>query len=53
LQVPPSLEGAELIEQRLLEENYEEVFSLFTTLHDIDILYIFYIPQVNFVPTYL
>ncbi len=49
--VPPSLEGAELIEQMLLEDNFKEVFSLFTTLHDIHVLYIFYILQVNFVPT--
>jgi hypothetical protein len=38
LQVPPSLEGAELIKQRMLEDNFEEVFSLFTTFHDIDVL---------------
>jgi hypothetical protein len=38
LQVPPSLEGVKLIEQRLLEEDFEEVFSLFTTLHDFHVL---------------
>jgi hypothetical protein len=38
LQVLPSVEGDELIEQRLVKENFEEVFSLFTTLHDIDVL---------------
>ncbi len=27
MQVPPSLEGAKLIEQKLLEENFEEVSS--------------------------
>jgi hypothetical protein len=32
------LEGAELIEQRLLEEDSEELFSLFTSFHDIHIL---------------
>jgi hypothetical protein len=53
LQVLPSLEGVELIEQKLSEENFEKVFSLFTTFHDIDVLYFFCILQVNFVPTCL
>jgi hypothetical protein len=44
------VEGVGLIEQRLLKENYEEVFSLFITLHNIDVLQIFYILQVDFVP---
>jgi hypothetical protein len=44
------LEGAKLIEQKLLEENFEEVFSFFTTFHNIDVLYIFCIFQINFVP---
>jgi heme/copper-type cytochrome/quinol oxidase subunit 3 len=41
LQVPPSLEGVELVEQKLLEKDYEEVFSLFTTLHNVHVLIIF------------
>jgi hypothetical protein len=53
MQVPPYVEGVDLIEQRLLKENSKEVFSLFTTLHDIDVLKIFYILQVDFVPTCL
>jgi hypothetical protein len=40
LQVLPSLEDAELIEQRLLEEDSEEVFSLFTSFRDIHVLII-------------
>jgi hypothetical protein len=32
LQVLPSLEGVELIQKRLLEDNSKEVFSLFVTL---------------------
>jgi hypothetical protein len=47
------MEGVEMIEQRLLEENFEEVFSLFTTLHDIDVLQKNYILQVDFVFTCL
>jgi hypothetical protein len=37
----------------LLEENFEDVFSLFTTLQDIDVLQKIYILQVDFVPIYL
>ncbi len=47
------MEGVELIEQKLLEENSKELFSLFTTFHDIDVLQIFYIIQVDFVSTCL
>jgi hypothetical protein len=47
------MEGVEMIEQRLLEENFEEVFSLFTILHDIDVLQKIYILQVDFVFTCL
>jgi hypothetical protein len=36
-----------------LEDNSEDVFSLFTTFHDIDVFQIFYILQVDFIPTYL
>jgi hypothetical protein len=32
------VEGDELIEQRMLKENSKEVFSLFTTLYDNDVL---------------
>jgi hypothetical protein len=32
------MEGAELIEQKLLEENFEKVFSRFITIHDYDVL---------------
>jgi hypothetical protein len=32
------LEGGELIEQMLVEENFEDVFSFFTTFHDIHVL---------------
>ncbi len=38
LQVLQFVEGVELIEQRMLKENSEEVFSLFTTLYDNDVL---------------
>jgi hypothetical protein len=41
LQVPPYLEGAKLIEQRLLEEDSKEVLSLFTSFHDIHVLTLF------------
>jgi len=41
------------IEQKLLEDNYEEIFSLFTTLHDIVVLQIVCILQVDFFPTCL
>jgi hypothetical protein len=34
-----------------LEEIFEELFSLFSTLHDIVVLQIFCILQVDFVPT--
>jgi len=47
------MEGVEMIEQRLLEENFQKVFSLFTTLHDIDVLQKNYILQVDFVFTCL
>ncbi len=53
LHVPPFVESVELIEQRLLKENFVKVFSLFTSHHDIDVLQIFYILQVDFVPTCL
>jgi hypothetical protein len=46
------VEGDELIEQRLLEENSKHVFSLSTTFHDIHVFQIFYILQVDFVPIY-
>jgi hypothetical protein len=35
------LEGAELVEQRLLEKDFEEAFSFFTTFHNVHILTIF------------
>jgi hypothetical protein len=38
MQVPPSLEGVEFVEQGLLKDISKEVLSLFTTLHDIIIL---------------
>jgi hypothetical protein len=38
LQVPPFVEGLELIEQSLLEKKFEKVFSLFISIHDIDVL---------------
>jgi hypothetical protein len=41
------------LKKRLFEKDFEEVFSLFTTLNDIHVLTIFCIPQVNFVPTCL
>jgi hypothetical protein len=47
------MEGAKFIEQKLLEENFKELFSLFTTFRDIDVLQIFYNIQVDFVPTCL
>jgi hypothetical protein len=47
------MEGAKLVEQRLIEKNYEEVFSLFKTLQDIGVFQIFYILQVYFEPTCL
>jgi hypothetical protein len=47
------MQGAELIKQRLVEKTFKEVFSLFTTLHDINVLQFFYILQVDFVPTCL
>jgi hypothetical protein len=45
------LEGVEFVEQGLLEDILKEVLSLFTTLHDIIVLQIFCIFQVDFVPT--
>jgi len=42
------LEGAELVEQRLLEKDYEEVFLLFTTLHHIPIFTFFVFLEVFF-----
>jgi hypothetical protein len=47
------VEGVELIEQRLFEENFEEVFLVFTILNDIDVLQYFWILQIDFVPTCL
>lgn len=38
LQVPPSLEGVELVEPRLLGKDSEELFSLFTTFHNVHVL---------------
>ncbi len=50
MQVPPSLEGVQFVEQGLLEDILKEVLSLFTTLHDINFLQFFCILQVDFVP---
>jgi hypothetical protein len=47
------VEGDEFIEQRLLEEKFKDLFSLFINFHDIDVFQIFYILQVDFVSTYL
>jgi hypothetical protein len=41
LHVPPSLEGVELVEQRLLEKDFKEVFSFFMTLHNVHVLKFF------------
>jgi hypothetical protein len=41
LQVPLSLEGVELVEPRLLGKDSEEVFSLFTTFHNVHVLITF------------
>jgi hypothetical protein len=53
VQILPFVEGVKLVEQRLIEENFEEVFSLFKTLQDINVFQIFYILQVDFGPTCL
>jgi hypothetical protein len=52
LQVLPSFEGVELVEQRLLKNDYREVFSFFTTLLVVHFLPIF-IFHVNFVYVFL
>jgi hypothetical protein len=47
------MQVVELIKQRLVEKASKEVFSLFTTLHDINVLQSFCILQVDFFPTCL
>jgi hypothetical protein len=51
-QVPPSFEGVELVEQKLLKKDSREVFSFFTTLSVVHFLPIF-ILHVNFVYIFL
>ncbi len=53
MQVPPSLEGAKLVEQRLLEKDSEKVLSLFITLHSVCVLTIFVFFKLIFVSTFL
>jgi hypothetical protein len=47
------LEGAKLVEQRLLEKDSEKVLSLFITLHSVRVLTIFVFFKLIFVSTFL
>jgi hypothetical protein len=46
------LEGVELVEQRLLEKDFEEAFSLFITFHNVHILTIFVFLKVILSPLF-